>query len=64
MLHSVRLIDTAIEIVTTGTLNVRRPNVPFLLVIKKGRLTLQEILENSEQKILDMSNNKKYPYFI
>lgn len=56
MLHSVRLIDTAIEIVTTGTLNVRRPNVPFLLDIKKGRLTLQEILENSEQKILDMSN--------
>lgn len=59
MLHSVRLIDTAMEIATTGAVNVRRANSAFLLDIKKGRLTLQEILDASEQRILDLSDAYK-----
>lgn len=49
--HCRRLIDIAIEIATTGTFSVRRPNVDYLLQIKRGEVALDEIISNAEKDI-------------
>lgn len=51
MLHCVRIINVAVEIVETGTFSVRRPNVEYLLKIKHGEVTLSEILDYVNDKI-------------
>lgn len=52
LLHCRRLLDTAIEIATQKTINVRRPNSDYLLKIRRGEVPLQEIIENAEKDIL------------
>jgi hypothetical protein len=47
MLHCVRLLDVSKEIAMFGELNVRRPNVDYLLSIKKGKVLLKDIIEQS-----------------
>lgn len=51
LLHCVRLIDTAIEIATQKTINVRRPNANYLLSIRKGEIDLDTIITKAEQDI-------------
>lgn len=55
LLHCRRLIDMALEIATEGTINVKRPNAKELLKIRRGEVSLQELLEKSEEdiKIID-----------
>ena len=57
MLHCVRLIDVAIEIAIDNFLHVRRTpaEVIHLLNIKKGNLSLEQIIEGAEQKLKDLS---------
>ncbi len=52
MLHCRRLIDMAIEIATEGTINVLRPNREYLLKIRRGYVTLEDILGKAEEDIL------------
>ncbi len=52
LLHCVRLIDTAIEIAETGTINVRRPNKDYLIEIRQGKHDLQSILSRCEKDLI------------
>lgn len=49
--HCRRLIDIAMEIGKTGTFTARRPNVEYLLQIKRGDTSLDEIIDNAEKDI-------------
>lgn len=51
LMHCRRLLDMAIEIATEGTLKVRRPNAQELLKIRRGEVSLDELLERSEEDI-------------
>jgi hypothetical protein len=51
MLHCVRLIDVAVEMLETCKMTVYRPNNEYLKSIRLGKLTLSEILESSKEKI-------------
>lgn len=55
MLHSMRLLEMSKEIATGQGINVRRPNGAELLKIRKGEVSLQEIVERvkSELPLLD-----------
>jgi hypothetical protein len=51
LLHTRRLLDMAMEIAQTGTIHVRRPNVEYLKSIRKGLVSLDEIIETAEKDI-------------
>ncbi len=51
MMHCRRLLDMAIEIAKDGVINIRRPNVDYLLEIKKGKVPLVDILSKAEEDI-------------
>lgn len=51
LLHCYRLLETGIEIAKEKTINVRRPNVQFLIEIRKGKHNLQTLLDGAENKI-------------
>ncbi len=51
LLHCRRLLDTAIEIATEKTINVRRPNADYLLQIRRGEVPLNEIILKAEEDI-------------
>lgn len=55
MMHCRRLIDTALEIATLKTINVRRPNKDYLLDIRKGKLDLDHLLKTAEEDILKIN---------
>jgi len=48
MMHTIRLLQVALEIVRDGELNVKRPNREELLAIKRGELEYQEVLDMAE----------------
>jgi len=48
MMHTIRLLQVALEIIRDGKLNVKRPNREELLAIKRGELTYNEVLEKAE----------------
>jgi hypothetical protein len=54
LLHCVRLIETALEIATTNTLLVRRPNADILKKIRKGEYNLDEVILFSQKTIEKM----------
>lgn len=51
MMHTIRLLDVAIEIVRDGQLNVLRPDRGFLLDLKAGKFPLGEVLEMAEIRL-------------
>ena len=51
MMHTIRLLDVAIEIVRDGRLNVRRPDREFLLRVKRGTFTLEQALNMAEKRL-------------
>lgn len=55
LLHCRRLLDMAMEIATTKTINVERKNAEYLLSIRKGMVDLETLIDQSERdiKILD-----------
>ena len=54
MLHCIRLIEMAKELAETGKLSVRRPNAKELLKIRKGELNLQEIIDKTDQLVVEV----------
>lgn len=50
MMHTIRLLDMAAEILKSGTLQVRRPNREHLLRIRSGDFLYEELLAEAEQK--------------
>jgi uncharacterized protein len=64
MLHCRRLMDMALEIATTSTFNVKRPNANELIKIRKGEVDLQTIIQQTEedlQKLNDYFKNSSLP---
>lgn len=56
MLHCIRLIEMAKEIAETGEIKVRRPNAKDLLKIRKGELNLQELIDKTDQLIVEVED--------
>lgn len=54
LLHCRRLLDMAVEIAQTGMINVRRSNADYLLKIRRGEVSLEEIIENAEADIKNL----------
>lgn len=51
MMHTLRLLDMAAEIATEGRVIVRRPNREFLLRVRRGDFSYEELLQMAEDKI-------------
>lgn len=51
MMHCIRLLRMAEEMLRTGELNVRRPDREYLLDIRNGKFEHAELLEYAENKI-------------
>jgi len=51
MMHTIRLLDMAVELFRDGQLNVRRPDRDFLLEVKAGKFPLEEVLEMAEGRL-------------
>lgn len=56
MLHCIRLIEMSKEIAMYKTLIVRRPNAKDLIKIRKGELDLQEIIDKTDQLIIEVED--------
>ena len=54
LMHCRRLLEMAREIATEGTIKVRRPNASELLKIRRGEVSLEQLLEQSEADIMDL----------
>lgn len=54
MLHCMRLIDMALEIAQGKGIIVRRPNAKELLDIRKGKVDLDTLIKEAEEKIAKM----------
>jgi len=52
MMHTIRLLQVALEIVRDGKLNVKRQNRDELLLIKRGELDYDEVLKMAEKLML------------
>lgn len=51
MMHTIRLLDMADEIATQKRVIVRRPNRDFLLRVRRGEFSYEELLAMAEDKI-------------
>lgn len=51
MMHTLRLLDMAVEILRDGQLRVKRPNREFLLEVRAGRYPLEEVLAMAEDRL-------------
>jgi hypothetical protein len=51
IMHTFRLLDMAEEILSTGNINVRRPNRAALLEIRKGIFEYNTLMERAEEKV-------------
>jgi hypothetical protein len=51
IMHTFRLLDMAEEILSTGNINVRRPNRAALLEIRKGVFEYNTLMEKAEKKV-------------
>lgn len=51
-MHTIRLLQVALEIVRDGELNVKRQNRDELLLIKRGELDYDEVLKMAEKLML------------
>lgn len=51
LMHCRRLLEMAIEIAKEGTIRVRRPNAAELLRIRRGEVSLEQLLDLSEADI-------------
>ena len=56
ILHCVRIIETAMEIPTDKTINIKRKNADFLIEIRKGKHDLETLLAKCEEDILSIND--------
>lgn len=56
MLHTFRLLDMAEEIGRTGKIIVRRPNREFLLEIRAGKFSYEELVDEAERRVERIKN--------
>jgi hypothetical protein len=51
MMHTIRLLETALDILEQGVLQVRRPNRAQLLEIRKGAYEYEALMALAEEKL-------------
>jgi predicted nucleotidyltransferase len=56
LLHCVRLLDVGLEIAEQKFIQVRRPNAPYLIEIRKGKHDLKSILAACKEKLHNLDN--------
>lgn len=56
LMHCKRLIEMAHEIATEGTINIRRPNAADLLKIRRGEISLIDMLAQCEEEVHALDN--------
>jgi hypothetical protein len=54
LMHTLRLLDMAEEIAETGQIQVRRPNRDFLLRVRAGEFSYEELLARAEAQLADL----------
>lgn len=52
LMHTLRLLDMAGEIATEGVLRIRRPNREFLLRVRNGEFSYDELVTRAEQQLV------------
>lgn len=57
LMHCIRLIEMGKELAETGELNIKRPNAQELLKIRRGEYNLQEIIDRTDQLIIDVEDS-------
>ncbi len=50
-MHTFRLLDMALEIALEGVVRVRRPNASWLLEVRNGKFSYDEILTLAEERL-------------
>lgn len=55
LMHCRRLLDTAMEIATLKTINVKRPNADYLLAIRNGDVNLEDIIKDAEKDLMTLN---------
>jgi uncharacterized protein len=56
MMHTIRLLQVAQQIMTQGTITNKRSNREQLLSIKNGQLSYNEIIQLAESLLADIEN--------
>ncbi len=51
IMHTFRLLDMALEIAREGVVRVRRPNAAWLLEVREGKFSYEEIITRTEAKL-------------
>lgn len=51
MMHTIRLLDMAIEVLNTGQVQVKRPNREMLLSIRKGEWKYDDLIDLANEKM-------------
>lgn len=59
MMHTIRLLDMAVEIFRDGKLNVLRPDRDFLLRVKAGDFPLEAVLEMADERLAKLEQYAK-----
>lgn len=54
LMHCIRLLNMGIELAVTGTMTVFRPEREYLIDIRTGKIPLQQILQEIEEKIIKL----------
>lgn len=52
IMHTFRLLDMALEIAVEGVVRVRRPNAAWLLEVRDGKFSYDEILAITEERLI------------
>lgn len=67
MMHLVRLLREGIEILTTGTITVRRPDAEELIAIRHGAWSIEQGIayaETMQEKLIEAEKTSKLPYSV
>ena len=54
IMHTFRLLDMALEIAKEGVVRVRRPNAAWLLEVREGKYSYDEIMDLTEGKLAEI----------
>ena len=55
LMHTLRLLDQAIEIAREGRITLPRPNADWLKTVKEGAYSYEDLLKIAEEKHLEMN---------
>jgi uncharacterized protein len=59
MMHTIRLLQSANQIIATGTLNIQVPNREELLAIKAGNWAYDALMQKADDLMVSIENHYK-----